>query len=627
MSVNRKYLKSTTKYIKLWRRSLKLTWTTVPYLTTLWAVLLIIQGILPGITIYLTKLVIDSFAAVKNDNFSLKYSVVILILTGITLILVEVFQFLIDWIRAAQAEILTDYLKDLVHQKAIEVDFEFYESPEYFDLLEQAKSESLTKPLMLLENFGSVSQSAITLLTFSVLLLSYGWWVPLILLIGTLPALYIYFLADRLYHKWWKETAADRRWLMYFDTMISHSAAAAEMRIFDLNERFRNRFQSLRLRLRNERMRHLRRQYSGKLLASFLALFTAAVGVGWMAIQVFRGLGTIGDLAVFYQVFSRGQALMRALLGGVSQIFNNSLYLENLFEFLDLQPKIASPSDPIPFPEKIRYGIKFNNVSFRYPGAEKTVIENFSLFIPAGNIIAIVGVNGAGKSTLIKLLCRFYDPDQGSVEIDNIDIRNFDLAELRKNLSLCFQFPLQYHETAAQNIAFGDIKKLLEPKKIQTAAEQSGAHDFISELPKKYETLLGKWFADGCELSGGQWQRIALARAYYRQAQILILDEPTSFMDSWAEAEWFDNLRNLTVDRTGFVITHRFTIAMRADIIHVVHEGDIIESGSHEELLETDGFYAQSWKSQMQTAGSQQIETKYPNRFFEDKAAKLAAKD
>lgn len=620
MSINSKYSDTATNYVGLWRRSLKLVWSVVPYWTTLWAIFLVIQAVLPGITIYLTKLTIDNFISLKGSSdysSQINHSILLLVLTGASLLFTEVLQFLIDWIRTVQADNLTDYLKNLIHKKAIEVDFEFYESPQYYDLLEQAQSESLSKPLSLLENFGSVLQSTITLLTFSTILLSYGWWIPLLLLFGALPSLYIYFRSDRLYHKWWKQTATDRRWLNYFDSMISHSAAAAEMRIFNLNEHFRSRFQNLRLRLRAEKMRHLRRQLSGKLFASLLALFTAAAGVGWVALQVLRGIATIGDLAVFYQVFTRGQSLMRTFLGGISQTFNNTLYLENLFVFLDLQPKIVSPANPIPFPREIRYGISFNNLTFGYPGEKRRAIEDFSLFIPAGSIVALVGVNGAGKSTLIKLLCRFYDPTDGNVEIDGIDIKRFDVAELRKNLSLYFQFPLHYHETAAQNIAFGDVQKKPKPEEIQTASQRAGAHDFISKLPGKYETLLGKWFADGCELSGGQWQRMALARAYYRQSPILILDEPTSFMDSWAEVEWFNHLRQLTEDRTGFIITHRFTIAMRADIIHVIDEGSIIESGTHEELLRQKGFYAESWQSQMKASDKNQSSTE--NKIYEYK--------
>jgi len=403
-------------------------------------------------------------------------------------------------------------------------------------------------------------------------------------------------------HRWIKASAPDRRWLSYLESAVTTDQTAAEIRVFNLGHHFREKYRILSLRLRRERMRHVRRRFGGRMIASLLALCTAAAAIGWMALRVLQNTATLGDLAVFYQVFSRGQSLTQSLLGGINQAFSSSLYLENLFEFLDLQPKIRSQSDPVIFPAALQSGIRYKNVTFTYPGSTQPALTNFNLFIPAGKIVAVVGINGAGKSTLVKLLCRFYDPEHGSIEIDGIDIRQFDVAELRKNLSLQFQFPVNYHETARQNITFGDLDREYAPAEMQLAAEAAGAHDFISKLPENYETPLGRHFAEGWELSGGQWQRLTMARAYYRKAQIMILDEPTSFMDSWSEADWFDHLRALLVNRTGLVITHRFTIAMRADIIKVVGNDGIIESGTHHELLESDGFYAQSWKAQMQAS-------------------------
>lgn len=599
-------------HFRLWRRTLRLIWNAVPRLTVLWSVLLVAQGLLPGITVYFTKLTIDNFIIAHNltDSFShFNQTLYYFVLTGLCLLLTEVLQYTSDWTRTAQAEYFSDYLKNLMHVKAAEVDLEFYESAEYHDLMEQARGESQAKPLALLESLGSVVQNAITLISFGTLLLSYGWTIPLVLVVGTLPGLYISLKFDRVYHRWWKKTANDRRWLMYFDSMMSHSAAAAEMRLFDLSARFRERFQDSRRKLRSEKLGHLRRQFSGKVLANVFSLATAAAVVGWISLQVFYKLATLGDLAVFYQVFSRGQMIMRALFGGVGQTINNSLYLESLFAYLDLPSKIVSSEDSLPFPKRIEQGIRFRNVTFSYPHTERAAIEDFNLFIPAGKIIAIVGINGAGKSTLIKLLSRFYDPQQGTIEIDGVDIKRFDINDLRRNISVLFQFPMQFHETAADNIALGDAEKQPQMAKLETAAKRAGAHDFIAKLPDGYETLLGKWFVKGCELSGGEWQRIALARAYYRQSHLIVLDEPTSFMDSWAEADWFDRFRLLAQNRTGLIITHRFTIAMRADVIYVLDNGRLIETGTHRELVQADGFYAESWKNQLEAAEQHQVET------------------
>lgn len=606
-------IKYLSGHLKLWRRALRLVWRAVPGLTAAWAAILLLQGALPGAVVYLTKLTIDSFAPVagSNDPADSNRAFFYLILTGVFLLLTEIFRYAGEWVRTAQGEYFSDYLKDLVHKRSSDVDLEFYESPDYHDLMEQARGDAQNKPLALLESSGAVVRSAVTLLTFAAILFAYGWAIPVLLLLGSLPGLYVALKFDRIYHGWWKERAQDRRWLVYFDSMLTHASAAAEMRLFDLSGRFRRRYQVLRRRLRSEKLAHLRRQFSGKALANVLALAVAAAAVAWVALRVLSGQATLGDLVVFYQVFSRGQNLMRDLLGGIAKMLDSSLYLENLFAYLDLKPKIAPPADARAFPARLTKEIRFRDVTFFYPRERRAAIENFDLSIPAGKIAAIVGVNGAGKSTLIKLLCRFYDVQKGAIEIDGTDVRRFDVRQLRRNISVLFQFPMQFHETAAENIALGDTTEKPTSERLRSAARRAGADAFIERLPEKYETLLGKWFVNGCELSGGEWQRIALARAYFRQAQIIVLDEPTSFMDPWSEADWFERFRTLAKDRTGLVITHRFTIAMRADVIYVVDAGRLLESGTHEELIAAEGFYAESWKKQQTAAGENDFETNF----------------
>jgi ATP-binding cassette subfamily B protein len=321
-----------------------------------------------------------------------------------------------------------------------------------------------------------------------------------------------------------------------------------------------------------------------------------------------QGQVTLGDLALFYQAFNRGQTLVRDLLGNVGQVYTNSLFLGSLFEFLKLKLHNSETAKLLPLSVPIKKGICLRQVSFGYPGSKRAVLENFDLTIPAGKITAIVGDNGAGKSTLVKLLCRLYDPDSGSVELDGTDIRKLDVNEFRRNLSVLFQFPVNYYETAAQCISFGDLSA--SRREIETAAKGAGTHEILARLPQGYDTILGKWFDEGVNLSGGELQRVALARAFLRtKAQFIILDEPTSAMDPWAEHDWLSRFRTMANGRTAVVITHRFTLAMRADIIHVMRDGKIIESGNHDQLLAQDGFYAQSWNAQMQVSSSKSVES------------------
>jgi ATP-binding cassette subfamily B protein len=291
---------------------------------------------------------------------------------------------------------------------------------------------------------------------------------------------------------------------------------------------------------------------------------------------------------------------MRTLLSQVGEIYVNSLFLSDLFQFLELESQVVDPAQPETMPKSLQQGILFDDVWFNYPGSDRPVVCGLNLEIPAGKIIAIVGVNGAGKTTLIKLLCRFYDPQQGSIKLDGTDIRFFAVDELRQQITALFQEPMQYQETAGLNIAFGNIFVKPELLTIKESAEASGAASVIEKYPDGYDTLLGKWFESGIDLSVGEWQRVALARAYYRNAPIIVLDEPTSAMDPWAEADWLNRFRELAKGHTAILITHRFTTAAYADIIHVMDGGKIVESGDHHELLNSGGKYAQSWREQMQ---------------------------
>ncbi len=301
---------------------------------------------------------------------------------------------------------------------------------------------------------------------------------------------------------------------------------------------------------------------------------------------------------MIYQAFNQGQSLLTTLLGDVGRIYRHILFLENLFAFLDLEQAISDPAKPQPVPIPLLRGVQFRSVSFAYPGSDRKVLDNFDLYIPAGKTVALVGENGAGKSTLVKLLCRFYDPLRGRIELDGTDLRDFAQEELRAGLSVMFQRPVPYHATAAANVAMGKGAGAFKFDEVERAARSAGAHGIIMGLPKQYQTLLGKWFLDGTGLSEGEWQRIALARAFVRDKGLILLDEPTSAMDSWAEAEWMDRFAQLADGRTALIITHRFTTAMRADLVYVMRQGHIVEAGTHDMLLNKGGIYAQSWRRQ-----------------------------
>ena len=585
-------------------RVYRLIWAAAGGWTLAWAILLVVQGLLPVGLVYLTKPLVDgvqSAVGAGGSWESVRPVFFVAIAIGGILLLTELIKVALEWIGAAQAELVQDHLSDLLHEKSTSVDFAFYETPDYYDRMFRARVDASNRPLALLESSGSLVQNGITVLAMAAVLIPYGAWLPPVLLLSTLPAFYVVIRTSRRYHAWSNKSTTERRRTQYLGVVLTDAYYAAEVRFFGLADHFRKAYLDLRHRLRTDRLNLLRDQSFARLGAEVIAVFVSAATIAWMVWRAFVGLATLGDIALFYQAFQRGQGLMRALLTNIGQIYNNGLFLTNLFEFLDLQTRIADPADPVPAPAHLKHGIRFRDVTFKYPGTDRVALERFNLTIPAGRTVAIVGANGAGKTTLLKLLCRFYDPESGAVEVDGIDLRNLALDELRRMITIMFQLPVSYQDTARQNIGLGNLVAAQSSARIEAAARNAGAHDLISGLPKGYDAVLGKWFADGTELSAGEWQRVAMARAYLRQSEIIVLDEPTSMMDSWAEAAWFENFRGLVRNRTAIIITHRLTIAMRADVIHVMEHGRIIESGNHQELVAANGPYATSWKAQMQS--------------------------
>ena len=583
------------------RRALRLVWVASGGLSIAWVVVLMAQGLIPVGTVYLTKPLVDGLqkAVGQGARWAAVEPVLgVAVAMGVLLVLGELLKVALQWIGLAQSELVQDHISDLIHGKAIAVDMAFYETPEYLDRLYRVRQDAATRPLGLLEGAGSLLQNSVTIIGIGALLLSYGFWLTLALLAGTLPAFFVVIRASREYHGWWLGTTTDRRRTQYYSDILTGAGNAAELRSYGLGGHFRALFRKLRQRLRLDRLRMLRRQSAARLGAEGVAITVSAGTIGWMVWRALKGLATLGDIALFYQAFQRGQGLIRTLFGNVNQLYSNSLFLESLFEFLDLEARVAAPADPSVLPDRLATGVRFSGVTFRYPGTERVALDRFDLDLPAGRTVAIVGANGAGKSTLIKLLARFYDPEEGSVEFDGIDLRSVAPDELRRRMTVMFQAPVIFQETARANIAMSDLGAEATPPRVEAAARDGGAHDLIMALPAGYETLLGKAFPGGTELSGGEWQRIAMARAWFRRSPLIVLDEPTSHLDSWAESEWFERFRHLAEGATVLIVTHRLSIARHADVIHVMEHGRIVESGNHGELCELGGRYARSWDAQ-----------------------------
>lgn len=596
-----KLRKLTTNLVYL-PRTLQLIWRAAHYWMLAWGALLLGQGLLPVLSVYLTRAQIDSLTTALQGGTSwmnLRQPLLIFALAAVVQMIGMGLNSLSTWVRSVQSELVQDEISQLIHNQALVLDLAFYETPDYYDRLHRAKVDAQNRPVALLENIGYFTQSGLTFVAMAGVLLSFGWWLPLLLLIGVAPALWIVARQTQRANQWLQRTTTRRRRVNYYDLLMVDNQAVAELRLFNIGAHFQQAFQHLRHQLRDERFGLLRQQASGEFFSSAFGVLISTLATGWVVWQVVLGTLSLGTLVMFHQVFSQGQMVMQTLLGNVWEIYSNLHFLENLFGFLDLQPQLPEPVTGLPIPKPLQVGIQFQDITFHYPNSERIALDQFNLTIPAGQLVALVGENGAGKSTVLKLLCRFYDPTAGRITLDGIDLRDFTLADLRQQITVLFQQPVRYQESAETNIALGALANQPTPEAIRQAASAAAADRPIARLPQQYATVLGHWFG-GTELSGGEWQRLALARAFLRQAPVIILDEPTSALDTWAEADWMTRFRTLTQGRTAIIITHRFTTAMQADRIHVMAEGRIIETGSHTDLLAQNGHYATAWRQQMQ---------------------------
>lgn len=585
------------------RRSLQLVWAAAPNWTALWLVLLVAQGLLPAASVYLTRALVNAVvAAIETGGTpeTVRIALVLALAMGLLLAAIELLRGIANWVRTALSEQVRDSITDRIHQQSLAVDLAFYDLPEYYDHQYRASREASYRPVALLESFGALLQNGITLAAMMIVLIPYGWWLPLVLLASTLPALYVVMRNARRRHAWQRQMTADERRSWYYNWLLTTRENAAELRLFDLGQSFRRQYLELRTRLRAGQLTLVRNEGLAELAAGVIALLAVGGTMLLMLWRVLQGLLTLGDMALIYQAFTQGQSLMRTLLQSVGQIYGNSLFLGDLFDFLALEPTVRDPAMPAPAPEDGATAVAFHDVSFTYPGASRPSLAGFTLAVPAGQTVAVVGSNGAGKSTFVKLLCRFYDPSAGAVELFGRDMRELSQDALRRRLSVLFQTPVQYNLSAAENIALGDLAGDPTPEDIARAAYFAGADEVIERLRGGYDAPLGIWFVDGTDLSVGEWRRIALARAMLRPAPLVVLDEPTSAMDPWAETAWIARFREYAQGRTAIIITHRFTTAMHADLIYVMDAGRVIESGTHEELLQAGGRYAQSWAEQMQ---------------------------
>jgi ATP-binding cassette subfamily B protein len=505
---------------------------------------------------------------------------------------------LAGFVSTAQAQAVTDHMQDILHEKSIEVDLDYYENTQYYEVLHRAQREAPSRPSNIVRDLSTVLRNAVSLVGIAALLLSFHWSLPFILLVATVPGVVLRLRSAReLYENEINWTSAERRsW--YYNWMLTGKSHAKEIRLLDLGPLFIRRYRDVRQEIARGKVR-----LAGKrALAEFLTFCSGTAVVfgtyALIAYRVLQGQTGVGDMVMFYQASQLGQNLLLEMLGGLAGLYEHNLFLHNVDEFLNLKPTITEPAHAAIIPQPIRDGLRLDNVTFRYSPDAPNVLENINMTIPSGSVVALVGPNGSGKTSLVKLLCRLHDPTSGSIRLDGTDIREFSVTALRRQIAVVFQDYAQYHLTARENIWFGDVRHTPDDDRIAAAAREAGVDAVMERLKYRYDTVLSNWFDDGQELSIGEWQKVALARAFFPDAQIVILDEPSSALDAAAEYDIFSKFRQLMAGRTAFLVSHRFMSVRDADCIYVMDSGRILEYGSHEQLLRHDGLYASMYHKQ-----------------------------
>jgi len=584
-------------------KALALVWTTSHALTVALAVLALVGGLLPGAVALVGKLIVDSVVLANRSGLTIDRQSAInyVCLEAVAIVLLAASQKGLVVCQSLLRVLLAQRVNELILEKALTLDLAHFEDSEFYDKMSQARSQASSRPLSLITRTFGLCQSALTLLTFSGLLWRFSGWAVLVLIVAAIPS----FIAETRFSehafRLFRWRSPETRQQHYLETLLAREDYAKEVQLYQLGavllQRYRDIFSLL---YEDDRNLTIKKGWWGYLLGllSTVAFYAA---YAWIVIKAIAGVITLGEMTMYLVVFRQGQSTFASALTSIGGMYEDNLYLANLYEFLE-QPMPQSQGKITQ--GMIHEGIRFENVSFSYPGSQQPVLNNISLHLPLGEKLAIVGENGSGKTTLIKLLTNLYTPTSGRILLDGVDLNDWDVDVLRRRIGVIFQNFVQYQFTVGENVGVGDVEHLDDRQEWDIAANKGMAKPFIDVLPQGFDTQLGKWFKGGQELSGGQWQKIALARAFMRSdADILILDEPTAAMDAEAEMNIFNHFRALTQDRMVVLISHRFSTVRMADKIIVMANGQIIEQGSHEQLLEADGRYAHLFS--LQAAGYQ----------------------
>lgn len=578
------------------RRALELVWQTSRRLTFGLMLLTVIAGVLPAIAAYIGKLIVDAVVLamqVHQQTGLLEYQPLLnyvlleaLILTGISAA-----QRATSAHQALLRALLGQKVNVMILEKAQTLSLAQFEDSEFYDKLTRARREASIRPLALVNKTFSLLQNAIALTSFAFLLVHFSPWALVLLFVGALPV----FIAEAKFSgdafQIFRRRSPETRTQMYLETVMAREDSIKEVKLFQLGSLLLGRYKSIFDTLFKEDRKLILRRETWGFILGLLGTLTFYAAYAWVVLETVLGKITLGDMTMYLLVFKQGQNAVSASLTSVSGMYEDNLYLSNLYEYLE-QP-VPVESGQITEGRHPGDGLRFEQVSFTYPGSKHPALKQISLHLKPGESLALVGENGSGKTTLIKLLTRLYDPDEGRILLDGSDLKDWHPHTLRQRIGVIFQDFVRYQFLVGENIGMGDVEAFSDEPRWKKAAEAGMADDFIQRMSQGYQTQLGRWFKGGQELSGGQWQKIALSRAFMREkADILVLDEPTAAMDAEAEAQMFEYFRQHTLNKMAILISHRFSTVRMADQIIFIEQGQILEQGSHEQLMSLNGRYA-----------------------------------
>ncbi len=651
-------------------RTLRLVWSIAKGWTLLTILTIFTESGLYLALLYIFKRLVNEVASATPFDTTKEHRVgfyLLLVASGtIIYVLVKALSSLVTEMQATQVK---EKIDEKIHACAVDLDLAFYESPAYFDTMKRAKDAGPDQPAAIVMNLVDIAKNGMTLIAIGYVIWSISWVLLPLLALFVAPTLLVRInFADRMY-KWRRKQTPMERKAAYLSSLITEDGPAKEVRGYGLGNHIRGLYTAIRLTLNAERLKMTRRNTLKELLTNVLATLGLYACIGWLCFSVLRGRTSVGDITLFLVVFPQSFAILQGMSGGISALYQNNIFINNIFELFDLRATLKEPEKPLAIPaahqrsglenlaadgrpattELLRFdghpaatapqrvdehpsttdplrvdgrpaeafaagslstdepspngripfhGLEVDNISFTYPHAKEPALQHVSLQVPAGKIIAIVGLNGAGKTTLIKLLCRLYDPVSGEIRMDGTDIRLFRSTDYRKQISAVFQDFGRFNIPAGENIRWGDVDGNRDPAEIAEAAAKSGANAYIEKWPDGYDTMMGRLFDNGREVSIGQWQKLAIARAFYSKSRFVIFDEATSALDAISEEELFLSFRERIGDRAALIISHRLSAVRHADQIYVMGDGKVQQHGTHEELIVQPGTYSRLFLKQ-----------------------------